>query len=60
MNKIIEELYHRSDKLTDYIKEMEDEGINIYDLRNLEDQHTGYLMAIKHLKGLIKGGKHED
>jgi len=60
MNKIVEELYQRSDKLTDYIKEMEDEGINIYDLDNLNNQHTGYLMAIKHLKELIKGGKHED
>ena len=59
-DKITEQLYLRAERLTNYIKEMEDEGINIYDLDNLNNQHTGYLMAIKHYKELKVGGKHED
>ena len=60
MNKIVQELYRRSDKLTDYIKEMEDDGANIYFLDRLSNHQDGYDMAIQHLKELIKGGKNED
>ena len=59
-DKITEALYFRAERLTHYIKEMEDEGINIYDLDNLNNQHTGYLMAIAHYKELKNGGKYED
>ena len=59
-DKITEALYFRADKLIDYIRELDDEGANTYDLDNLYNQHTGYLMAIAHYKELKNGGKYED
>lgn len=59
-DKITQALNFRADKLIDYIRELDDEGINIYDLDNLYNQHTGYLKAIEHYKELMVGGKHED
>tara|TARA_R110002050_G_C8783915_1_gene501494 strand:+ start:639 stop:821 length:183 start_codon:yes stop_codon:yes gene_type:complete len=60
MNKIIKALEDRYALRETLVAEMEEQHMDIDWICELEYSQEGYQLAIKELKELIKGGKHED